>query len=175
MRLENNYAYAKPKTNVNFKSVIKPTEFLKEGFNYAKKINNAPSPTLSDLYSVKRFTHGLMDILNDGRYHLVEIAQSQRKDKYSLYYDVLINGNKVIIEDTCLGAAPSNIGKNSMDAVIRLTQKIFGLESHYERLVAGVEKRPLPFKTDLVHKPEKYSQKGNRVLLDVLERLIIKE
>lgn len=175
MRLENNYAYAKPKTNVNFKSVIKPTEFLKEGFNYAKKINNTPSPSLSDLYRVKRYAHGLMDILNDGRDHLVEIVQSPKKDKYSLYYDVLINGDKVIIEDTCLGGTPSNIGKNSMDTVIRLTQKIFDIESHYERLVASVEKRPLPFKTVLPQKPLKYSQKGNRALLDVLERLIIKD
>lgn len=162
----------KSKSNTSFKSVLKPTEFLKSGIECAKKINSKANPEFSDLYNVRNFAQGLMDIINDGRNHLVEISKSDRKSTFALYYNVLINGIKVIIEDKCLGIKPQEVGKNAMGAVRRLTQKPYEMTSSYERLVAGVERKPLPFKDTNPPVRVNYSQKENESLLENLEKIV---
>lgn len=174
MKIEGNHPYIQNNTRTSFKSVVKPTEFLKSGIEYAKQINSKSAPEFSELYNVRNFAQGLLDIINDGRNHIVEISKGDKKSAFALYYNVLINGAKVIIEDRCLGLKPTEIGKNAMAAVTRLTKKPFEMTSHYERLIAGVEKRPLPFKD--INPPVRvnYSQRENESLLNTLEKIVFK-
>lgn len=121
---------------------------------------------------MQRFAKGLVAIFADKRKYLVEITTSKKQNNYSLLHDVLINGEPVIIESTCLGASPSNIGKNAMDAVIRFIGRLPGQTSHYERLLDGFERRPLQFKSNIKQEPLKYRQEQNNSLLNVIENVI---